>query len=242
MKRSQMRQQLGRGLLVSGALAVMPGAKQQHTAMNPELKRKERFSTVATTTEKSKLLARWLRHRPDAIGLVLDKQGWANVAELIEKAASAGFPITADELKKLVLENDKQRFSLSDDGLRIRAAQGHSIAVDLDLPVKTPPPVLYHGTVRKFLASIRKQGLLPGTRRDVHLSATKELANTVGARRGSPVVLVIETYPLLRDGYQFRCADNGVWLISSVPPEYLKFPDESLQIEARVSRRGKSKK
>lgn len=210
--------------------------------MNTECKiQNETCLAEKVNIEKSKLLARWLRHRPDAIGLVLDKQGWANVAELIEKAAFSGFPITADELATLVSENDKKRFSLSDDGLRIRAAQGHSVAVDLALPVKTPPPVLYHGTVRKFIASIRKQGLLPGTRRDVHLSATKELANAMGARRGSPVVLAIETYPLLRDGYQFRCADNGVWLISSVPPVYLKFPAESTPMGADVNRRGKSK-
>ena len=181
---------------------------------------------MTTTEQKSKLLARWLRHRPDAIGLTLDNQGWTGVAALLAKAAAAGASITHEELMQVVVENDKQRFSLSPDGLRIRAVQGHSIEVDLKLPVKTPPPVLYHGTVRKFLAAIRKQGLLPGTRRDVHLSATKETAVAVGARRGAAVVLIIETYPMLRDGFQFRCADNGVWLIPSVPAKYLGFPEE----------------
>jgi putative RNA 2'-phosphotransferase len=176
--------------------------------------------------EKSKLLARWLRHRPDAIGLTLDKHGWADVAELLAKAAAAGIPITNDELQQLVIENDKQRFSLSADGLRIRAAQGHSIAADLKLPFKTPPPMLYHGTISKFLPGIRKQGLLPGSRRDVHLSATKETTLAVGARRGAPVVLILETYPMVRDGFQFRCAENGVCFISSVPSKYLRFPDE----------------
>lgn len=178
------------------------------------------------------MLARWLRHRPDAIALALDKHGWADIAELLAKAAAAGTPITNDELMQIVIENDKQRFSLSPDGLRIRAAQGHSVAVDLKLPFKTPPPVLYHGTVRKFLAAIRKQGLLPGSRRDVHLSATRETATAVGARRGAPVVLVVETYALIRDGYQFRCADNGVWLIPNVPPKYLRFPNESPQLSS----------
>jgi putative RNA 2'-phosphotransferase len=177
--------------------------------------------------QKSKLLARWLRHRPDAIGLTLDNHGWAVIAELLAKAAAAGAPITREELMRVVIENDKQRFSLSPDGLRIRAAQGHSIRLDLKLAVKAPPSVLYHGTVSKFLAAIRKQGFLPGTRRDVHLSATKETAMDVGARRGAPVVLIIETYPLVRGGFQFRCADNGVWLVPNVPPQYLRFPNET---------------
>ncbi len=176
---------------------------------------------------KSKLLARWLRHRPDAIGLTLDNHGWTVIAELLAKVAAAGTAMTHDELIQVVTASDKQRFSLSPDGLRIRAAQGHSIGVDLKLAVKAPPPVLYYGTVSKFLASIRKQGLLPSTRRDVHLSATKETAEAVGARRGAPVVLIIETYPLVRDRFQFRCADNGVWLIPSVPPQYLCFPSEA---------------
>jgi putative RNA 2'-phosphotransferase len=182
---------------------------------------------MTTLEQKSKLLARWLRHRPDAIGLTLDRHGWTDIAELLAKAAAAEMHITHDELVRVVVENDKQRFSLSPDGLRIRAAQGHSIEVDLKLPFTKPPPVLYHGTVRKFMAAISKHGLIPSSRRDVHLSATKETAEAVGARRGAPVVLSIETYPLVRDGFQFRCADNGVWLISSVPAKYLRLPDES---------------
>lgn len=182
---------------------------------------------MTSAEEKSKMLARWLRHRPDVIGLAVDKHGWSDVADLLAKAATAGFPFTHDELVLFVVENDKQRFSLSPDGMRIRAAQGHSIDVDLKLSVKKPPPLLYHGTVRQFLAAIRKQGLLPGTRRDVHLSSTRETAVAVGARRGAPVIHVIETHALLRDGYQFRCSDNGVWLIPNVPPQCLRFPDES---------------
>src|SRR5450830_1370451 len=162
---------------------------------------------MTTLEQKSKLLSRWLRHRPDAIGLELDKRGWVDVAELLLKSVDAGVVLTQDELMQIVVENDKQRFSLSEDQMRIRAAQGHSVNVDLKLPVKTPPPVLFHGTVQKFIASIRRQGLLPGTRRDVHLSATKQTASEVGTRRGPPVVLIVETYPLLRDGYRFRCAE-----------------------------------
>lgn len=181
---------------------------------------------MTTLEQKSKLLARWLRHRPDAIDLTLDRHGWTNIGDLLTKAAAAGTPITADELAQVVAENDKQRFSLSSDGLRVRAAQGHSVDVDLNLPFMTPPPVLYHGTVRKFLATIRKQGLLPGSRQDVHLSATRETAIAVGARRGASIVLVIETFPVVRDGFRFRCADNGVWLIPSIPAKYLRFPNE----------------
>ena len=181
---------------------------------------------MTTLEQKSKLLSRWLRHRPDAIGLEIDKRGWVDVAELLVKSAGAGIALTQDELMQIVAENDKQRFSLSEDLTRIRAAQGHSVDVDLKLPVRIPPPVLFHGTVQKFIASIRRQGLLPGTRRDVHLSAMKQTASEVGARRGTPVVLLVETFPLLRDGYRFRCSDNGVWLIPNVPPKYIRFPDK----------------
>lgn len=181
---------------------------------------------MSTTEQKSKLLARWLRHRPDAIDLKLDGAGWADVSDLILKSAGAGVSFTRDELLQLVAGSDKKRFSLSEDGARIRAAQGHSVDVDLKMAIKTPPPVLYHGTVERFLVAIRKQGLLPKNRRDVHLSATKETAAEVGARRGAAVILVVETHPLLRDGYQFRRSENGVWLIPSVPPKYLRFPDK----------------
>lgn len=173
---------------------------------------------------KSKLLSRWLRHRPDAIGLELDKSGWANVEELVLKAVEAGISLSHEEVRLIVKENDKQRFTLSADGRRIRAAQGHSISVELQLPIKTPPPLLYHGTVPKFLQSIQKKGLLPGNRRDVHLSADISTAELVGSRRGTAVVLKIETYPLLRDGYHFSQADNGVWLTKEIPSRYITFP------------------
>ena len=176
-------------------------------------------------TRKSKFLSYVLRHRPDSIDISLDMEGWADVPELLAKAAAAGTAITLDELRQIVEQNDKKRFVLSDDAARIRAAQGHSIEVDLKLTVKAPPPVLYHGTVRKYMANIRKHGLLPMNRHDVHLSPDKETATRVAIRRGKPVILVIETYPMIRNGYQFRVSDNGVWLITEVPPQYIKFPD-----------------
>lgn len=175
-------------------------------------------------TRTSKFLSYVLRHRPDSIGISLDMEGWADVPELLAKAAAAGTAITLDELRQIVEQNDKKRFVLSDDAARIRAAQGHSIEVDLKLTVREPPPVLYHGTVGKFMADIRKQGLRPMNRHDVHLSPDKETATRVAIRRGKPVILVIETYPMLRDDYQFRVSDNGVWLIPEVPPKYIKFP------------------
>lgn len=172
----------------------------------------------------SRFISKVLRHRPDSIGLKLDTQGWAEVDELLRKAEFSGVAVSREELLFIVENNDKARFALSEDGKRIRAVQGHSVPVDLKLPTKKPPPVLYHGTVSKFLASIRKQGLLPGTRRDVHLSADEETAKVVGARRGVPVVLVIDTYPMVQDRFQFRCSENGVWLIEKVPPRYIAFP------------------
>jgi putative RNA 2'-phosphotransferase len=181
-------------------------------------------NSYVDATRASKLLSYVLRHRPDSIGISLDKQGWASVSELLAKSAAAGTAITFNELKQIVAQNDKRRFVLSDDATRIRAAQGHSIEVDLELTVKAPPPVLYHGTVGKFMADIRKWGLRPMTRHDVHLSADKDTATRVASRRGKPVILVVETYPMVRDSYQFRVSDNGVWLIPEVPPKYIKFP------------------
>lgn len=179
---------------------------------------------MTTSAEKSKFLSFVLRHRPQSIGLNLDKQGWTTVQELLDKTNASGNSLTLDELQHIIATNDKKRFVLSEDGLRIRAAQGHTIEVDLQLKVKTPPPVLYHGTVGKFVSSIRKQGLLPGNRHDVHLSGDRETATLVAQRRGKAVILVIETYPLLRDGYKFRQSDNGVWLVPDVPAKYIKFP------------------
>lgn len=175
-------------------------------------------------TRKSRFLSRVLRHRPDSIGITLDKEGWTDVIDLLEKVAEHKMPISLDELEKIVAENDKKRFTFNDEHTRIRAAQGHSVEVDLKLPVRTPPPVLYHGTVSKFLSSIRKHGLVPGNRHDVHLSETRETAVAVGARRGRPVILVIETYPMLKAGIQFRQAENSVWLVPAVDAKFIRFP------------------
>ncbi|TDC92750.1 RNA 2'-phosphotransferase [Actinomadura sp. 7K507] len=168
----------------------------------------------------SKYLARHLRHRPGRIGLTLDSGGWAGVTELLAAAARHGFPLTRAELEHVVAVNDKKRYVI--DGERIRAVQGHSIQVDLDLPSASPPESLYHGTVRGSVESILRDGLLPMGRHAVHLSPDRETARRVGARRGEPVVLVVQAARMAADGHEFRVSANGVWLAGLVPPEYLR--------------------
>ncbi|GAA2135094.1 RNA 2'-phosphotransferase [Actinomadura napierensis] len=172
------------------------------------------------TVKISKYLAKHLRHRPERIGLTLDAGGWARVPDLLDAAARHGFPITRAELEHVVAVNDKRRYAL--DGDRIRAVQGHSIEVDLDLPVVPPPDLLYHGTPERHAESIRREGLRPMGRHAVHLSADDETARRVGARRGAPVVLVVEAGRMAADGHEFRVSANGVWLAGAVPPEYLR--------------------
>ncbi|MFJ6528375.1 RNA 2'-phosphotransferase [Streptomyces longwoodensis] len=174
------------------------------------------------TVKVSKYLSKHLRHQPGRIGLVLDEGGWVEIDTLIAAAAAHGFPFTREELDHVVAANDKQRFAV--DGTRIRASQGHSVDVDLGLPPATPPPYLYHGTVARFLDAIRAEGLRPMNRHDVHLSADRETATRVGARRGRPVVLAVDAGAMHRDGHVFHVSANGVWLTRAVPPQYLRFP------------------
>lgn len=169
----------------------------------------------------SKRLSYILRHAPESIGLTLDAHGWASVDELIAKCAAAGLSITWEQLAEAVATNDKKRFSFSEDGLRIRAAQGHSIEVDLGLGAIEPPALLYHGTATRFLPSIRAKGLVPGSRQQVHLSADAATATKVGARHGKPVVLTVAAGAMHAAGLKFFRADNGVWLTDRVPPEFL---------------------
>jgi putative RNA 2'-phosphotransferase len=175
------------------------------------------------TVKISKYLARHLRHRPEDIGISLDEHGWVEVDELLSATARHGFPITRDELEHVVAANDKQRYAFDETGRRIRASQGHSVEVDLDLPVRPPPPYLYHGTVARFVAGIRRDGLRRMNRHAVHLSPDRETAQRVGSRRGRPVILVIDAGRMAADGHEFRLSANGVWLVDAVPPEYLIF-------------------
>lgn len=171
----------------------------------------------------SRFLSYVLRHRPDAIGLALDAEGWAEIDALL-RLAQAECPLTRDAVLAAVAGNDKQRFALSDDGLRIRARQGHSIAVDLHLTPRTPPARLYHGTATRFLDAIRRDGLLRRGRHHVHLSADADIATAVGARHGRPVVLVVHADAMHAAGHVFHRSENGVWLTEAVPVAFLELP------------------
>jgi putative RNA 2'-phosphotransferase len=173
----------------------------------------------------SRFLSLVLRHKPETIGLVLDENGWADVAELLRRADEAGRGLTRPLLDQVVAENDKQRFAFSEDGARIRASQGHSIDVDLDLPPCEPPDVLYHGTASRFVESIRAEGLRPGSRQHVHLSRDDVTATRVGQRHGRPVVLTVRAREMSAAGHRFFVSDNGVWLTERVPVEFILFPE-----------------
>lgn len=172
-------------------------------------------------TDTSRFISLILRHRPDTIGITLDEHGWANVEELIS-GISKTQPITMEILEEIVSTDNKQRYSFNEDKTLIRANQGHSIPVDVELEAITPPPVLYHGTGEKYVASIDAEGLIPKSRLYVHLSADAETANTVGARHGKPVVYIINAKQMHNDGYVFFRSVNGVWLTKSVPVLYLE--------------------
>ena len=168
----------------------------------------------------SKLLSHVLRHNPGAIGLRLDAGGWVGVETLLAALAAHGRPIDGGTLDALALAGtDKRRLELRDG--RIRAAQGHSVPVDLGLDPVPPPDVLYHGTVARFLPGILADGLRPGRRSHVHLSVDEQTAATVGARRGAPVVLRVDAAGMHRAGHAFYRAANGVWLTATVPPQWI---------------------
>jgi len=162
-----------------------------------------------------------LRHQPQAAFITLDRHGWADVEELLAGCARAGKAIDRETLERIVRENSKQRYSFSPDHRRIRANQGHSIPVELDLREMVPPPRLYHGTATRFLESIRQTGITRQSRQQVHLSATVETAIAVGARHGKPVVLPIDAAAMARDGRKFWQSENGVWLCEEVPWRYV---------------------
>ncbi|MFK0171225.1 RNA 2'-phosphotransferase [Streptomyces sp. NPDC090306] len=175
------------------------------------------------TVKVSKYLSKHLRHQPERIGLVLDEAGWVEIDTLLAATRAHGFPVSRAELDHVVATNDKRRFAV--EGTRIRASQGHTVEVDLGLPATAPPAYLYHGTVARNLDAIRAEGLRPMNRHDVHLSADRETAARVGARRGRPVVLSVDTGAMHRDGHEFRVSANGVWLTAAVPARYLRFPE-----------------
>ncbi|MEM9543207.1 MAG: RNA 2'-phosphotransferase [Cyanobacteria bacterium P01_E01_bin.42] len=169
----------------------------------------------------SKYLSYHLRHRPDELGLELEVGGWVEVAQLLAACRRNNFPIQLSELQEVVRRNDKKRFSFNEDGRKIRANQGHSVKIDLQLESQPPPEVLYHGTGHKAVPSILKVGLVKMSRHHVHLSSDRATAKKVGQRHGKPVIFQVDTEAMQKAGYLFYRSENGVWLVDRVPPEYL---------------------
>jgi len=170
----------------------------------------------------SKYLSKHLRHQPEKIGITLYPGGWVPVNQLLAAGKKYQFPMSRDELDLVVASNDKQRFSFDSTGTLIRANQGHSVEVDLQLEALIPPDVLYHGTGHKAVESILQTGLCKMSRHHVHLSADIVTAINVGARHGKPIVFAVSSRAMYQAGYEFYCSDNNVWLVDNVPPEYLQ--------------------
>ncbi len=168
----------------------------------------------------SKFLSLVLRHKPETIGIELDASGWVDVEVLLEACKEHGRTISIEQLHAVVDNNDKQRFVIRDG--RIRANQGHSLSVTLGLESVEPPDLLFHGTVEKFVESIRENGLKRMDRQHVHLSADEETATSVGRRRGKPIIYKVKALEMYEAGYSFFLSENGVWLTESVPPEFLQ--------------------
>ena len=171
----------------------------------------------------SKFIAMLLRHKPEKAGIRLDKHGWTDVQKLIAGVNATGkYRLDEDILHEIVRTNDKQRFSFNADGTKIRANQGHSIDVDVELKEKLPPRMLYHGTGEKYAADILKKGILHKNRLYVHLSLNQETAEKVGARHGRPVIFQVDAAAMWRDGCHFFESVNHVWLTEQVPAKYLR--------------------
>jgi putative RNA 2'-phosphotransferase len=174
------------------------------------------------TVKISKYLSKHLRHQPERLGLELAPGGWLDVDTLLAACARAQFPITREQLAEVVRTNDKQRFSFDETGTRIRANQGHSTEVDLQLEPQTPPDLLYHGTAAHTVEAILKDGLKRMSRHHVHLSLDIPTARKVGARHGKPVILEVDARAMHAAGHLFYCSENGVWLADEVPAKYLR--------------------
>ncbi|WP_439132039.1 RNA 2'-phosphotransferase [Polaribacter sp.] len=177
----------------------------------------------------SKFLSLILRHQPEKIGLQLDKNGWAWVIDILEKSK---LKFTLKELEEIVMTNDKKRFSFNDDKTKIRANQGHSLkTINLELKTQVPPKVLFHGTIEKFIPSIKLEGLQKMNRQHVHLSPDQETAIKVGSRRGKPIILSINALQMHNEGYAFYHSENGVWLTDNVPVDFINLIPNNLTSE-----------
>lgn len=170
----------------------------------------------------SKALSYYLRHAPQELGLQLQPGGWVEQAELLQALLGKGIHADQSDLERVTRTSDKQRFAIQDS--RIRANQGHSAKVDLELQPRVPPALLYHGTPQTSVDSILKQGLHKGKRHHVHLSPDPQTAVQVGQRRGKPVILKIHAEAMQQQGHIFYCSANGVWLTENVPPQFVEAP------------------
>jgi len=179
------------------------------------------------TKSKSKLLSLILRHRPESVGIELDESGWTTIDALLDALRKSQRPMSRDELQIVVDTNDKQRFEFSENGLSIRARQGHSIDVALGYEPTTPPEFLVHGTPQQFAPSIRAAGLLKQKRHHVHLHENWQTAIQAGGRRGKPMLLTVLAIKMHLAGHVFFVTKNSVWLTDHVPPEFIIFPDAS---------------
>lgn len=177
--------------------------------------------------KRSKALSYWLRHAPEKGGITLDPKGWAETAAVLRALQDEGLETSLDLLRAVVDENDKRRFELSGDEQRVRARQGHSVAVEGSWEAAVPPPVLYHGTVERFLPAIMHDGLTKQKRHHVHLSPDIDTATRVGARRGEAVILTVDAAAMAAAGHEFALSSNGVWLVDAVPPQFLGRTDQS---------------
>lgn len=171
----------------------------------------------------SKYISLLLRHKPEALGITLEPTGWTNVAEMLQKMQEKGMNVNLAQLQEVVAEDNKQRYSFNADQTKIRANQGHSVAVDLGFEPQIPPEFLYHGTATRFLDSIRATGLESRSRQHVHLSDNVETAKKVGQRHGKPVILVVKARELQERGQHFYLSENGVWLTEKVAVEFIEF-------------------
>ncbi len=169
----------------------------------------------------SKYLSRHLRHQPERLGLSLEDGGWVAVEDLLKACVRHNFPLSLSELKEVVERNDKKRFLFDASGEKIRANQGHSVAVDLQLEAQISPETLFHGTAQRNVDSIKEHGLLKMARHHVHLSTNAETARQVGARHGKPLIFKVDTAEMRAENFEFFVSANGVWLVERVPPRFL---------------------
>lgn len=180
---------------------------------------------MENTTHLSKFISLILRHKPQVIGVSLDEHGWAEIEQLLNGINQNGkYQIDRALLERIVREDDKQRYQISTDGQKIRACQGHSIHVNIEMEKKQPPSILFHGTAAHNVDSILSKGILPNGRLYVHLSKDEQTAVKVGQRHGKPVVLQIKAGDMYQEGYEFYISENGVWQTKIVPQKFIIFP------------------